>query len=211
MQKLQIYPFYFIIAIGLFQQLQWSYTWLCSFVRVAYKDPIIIFDPNPIVKLSVAATPVPIMHLQVKSSVWKGGIRGTFLVGGDVRVIYIPSLNSKTPFFCVFGKNHLPVGILGFYSTCLHCCGSFCTFGPRRPKNLSRFVNNISPSNIFIFYPNVLPFFRGAWLLKTGLAWQDIQLLTMIIQKSGSASKKTCLVFWVWRELHGLSGENVLQ
>lgn len=60
MQKLQIYPFYFIIAIGLFQQLQWSYTWLCSFVRVAYKDPIIIFDPNPIVKLSVAAAPVPI-------------------------------------------------------------------------------------------------------------------------------------------------------
>lgn len=34
--------------------------------------------------------------------------------------------------------------------------------------------------------------------------------LTMIIQKSGSASKKTCLVFCVCRELQGLSGENVL-
>ena len=34
---------------------------------------------------------------------------------------------------------------------------------------------------------------------------------TMIIQNSGSASKKTCLVFCVCKELHGFSGENVLK
>ena len=55
------------------------------------------------------------------------------------------------PFFHVFGKNHLPADILQFYSTCLHCCGSFCTFGTRWPKNPPRFGNDTSPSNIFIF------------------------------------------------------------
>ena len=34
---------------------------------------------------------------------------------------------------------------------------------------------------------------------------------TIIIQNSGSASKKTCLVFCVCKELQGFSGENVLQ
>ena len=51
-------------------------------------------------------------HLLVKSSVWKGGIRETFLVGGDVRVTYIPSLNLKTPFFHVFGTT---TSLLIFY------------------------------------------------------------------------------------------------